>query len=176
MKTSPKTIRKKFAAKAVGNALKTAIVKLTVSKFVDVLSSEAPHNERNTECVMDVDTGQPRVAKALVPQGKPQTLKVKGGGATFCFQIRSKDRKHQYFPLGIAFRRRINRGYDNDKDDILGRRNFSFASMHLFGRSLYITDSFKDCGSSDRYKFSVIIQRQHDGAIGIIDPGIEHEI
>lgn len=175
MKTSSNTFRKRAAVKAVGSALKPAVIKLTVSKFVDVLRSEESENKRNTDYEMTVDPAQPRVAKGVGPKGKLSALRVKGGGATFCFQIRSKDRKHQYFPLGIAFRRRNNRGPDNDKEDILGRRNFSFASMHLFGRSLFITDSFKDCGQGDRYKFSVIIQRQHDGAIGIIDPDIIHE-
>jgi hypothetical protein len=175
MKTSSKTARKKAAVKAVGNALNPAHVTLTVTKFVDVLTSEAPAHERNTECEMKVGTDQPRVAKATVQKGKPPVLRVTGGGATFRFWIGSKIRKETFYPLGIAFRRRNNRGRDNDKKDTLGRKNFSFASMHLWGRAMYITDSFKDCGSNDRYKFSVIIQRQHDGAIGIIDPDLEHD-
>lgn len=154
---------------------KAANVTLTVAKFVDVLASEEPHGKRNTECEMRVDLNHPHIRMDKGSKGEAPVLKVKGGGATICFQIKSKNPKHKYFPLGIAFRRRTNRGRNNDKNEILGRKDFSFGSMHLFGRSLYITDHFKNCGAGRRYKFSVIIQRQHDGAIGIIDPGIENE-
>jgi hypothetical protein len=154
---------------------KTANVTLTVSKFVDVLTSEEPHGKRNTECEMKAEPNHPQVTMDPGSKGTTPTLKVKGGSTTVCFQIKSKNPRNKYFPLGIAFRRRTNRGSNDSRDDILGRKDFSFGSMHLFGRSLYITDHFKNCGPGRRYKFSVIIQRQHDGAIGIIDPDIVHE-
>jgi hypothetical protein len=153
----------------------TANVTLTVSKFVDVLTSEEPPGERNTECEMQAEPNHPQVTMTKGSKGAAPTLKVKGNGATICFQIKSKNPRHKYFPLGIAFRRRTNRGPNDNRDDILGRKDFSFGSMHLFGRSLYITDHFRNCGAGRRYKFSVLIQREHDGAIGIIDPGIENE-
>jgi len=176
MSTSTRDARTKAAARVVGNALKTAHITLTVTKFVDVLTSEDPRNQRNTECDMTPEKRPATVTKLAAAPGKAQTLQVRGGGATFAFWVKSKDRKYSYYPIGIAFRRRNNRGPDNDKNDTLGRRNFSFASMHLWGRTLYITDSFRDCGQGDRYKFSIIIQRQQDGAIGIIDPSIVHVI
>jgi len=154
---------------------KPANITLTVVKFVDVLSSEAPAGARNTECEMTVEANHPQVTGNGTTKGKSASVTVKGGSATLCFQIKSRSRKHQYYPLGIAFRRRTTRGQPVSEAEILGRKDFSFGSVHLFGRSLYITDHFKDCGPRCRYKFSVIIQRQHDGAIGIIDPGIEND-
>lgn len=154
---------------------KPANVTLTVSKFVDVLASEEPQGKRNTECEMKAEPNHPHVTMGKGSKSQAPALKVKGGSATICFQIKSKNPRHHYYPLGIAFRRQTSRGLTNDRDDVLGRKDFSFGSMHLFGRSLYITDHFKNCGAGRRYKFSVIIQRQHDGAIGIIDPGIEND-
>jgi hypothetical protein len=177
MSTARKSVRSKAAVKTVERALKLVNVTLTISpsQFIDVLTSNARAHRRSTKCVMTVDPHQAQLTLAKTEKGRPPALKLKGGGATFCFQIASKDPKVQYYPLGIAFRRRRSPVPDNDPDDILGRKNFSFGTMHLFGRSLYITDHFKDCGPGDRYKFSLIIQRQHDGAIGIIDPPIDHE-
>ena len=174
MSIPPKTAKARKAATTVGKALRITNVTVLVTKFVDVLTSEAPQNERNTDYQFVPPKNRSDGGKLSISPDKLQILPVKGGGATFCFRIRSKNRSHTYYPLGIAFRRRNNRGRDNDKGDILGRKNFSFASMHLWGRSLYITDNFKDCGQGDRYKFSIIIQRQHDAAIGIIDPDLVH--
>lgn len=155
----------------------TAHITLTVKKsgFKDVLTSSAPRNERGTDHSMKAALPHPRVRHIPTVGGQSGTLKVKRTGVTLCFTIKAENPKHKYYPLGIAFVRRNNRGRDNDEDDVLGRKNFSFGKMHLFGRSLYITDNFRDVGPADRYKFSVIIQREHDGAIGIIDPPVEHE-
>jgi hypothetical protein len=177
MSNKRKSGRSKTAIRTVEKALKLVTVTLTVSpsKFVDVLTSNARAHRRSTQCDITADPQQAQATLSKAEKGHPPTLTLKGGGATLCFQIASKDPKVQYYPLGIAFRRRKSPVPDNDPDDLLGRKNFSFGTMHLFGRSLYITDHFKDCGPGDRYKFSVIIQRQHDGAIGIIDPPLDHE-
>jgi hypothetical protein len=157
------------------SALPTATLTLTVGKFVDVLASTAPAHRRNTECTVEMTTGHPRVVMGADGQKKLPSIKVKGGKARLCFKLKSKNPEHRYFPLGIAFLRRGKINASDAISDVLGRDDFSFDSVRLSRRSLFITDSFKDCGPHGSYKFSVIIQREHDGAIGIIDPGIENE-
>lgn len=174
MNTQPKSAKPQVAAMIPKNALKPVKVTLTVTKFVDVLKSRARGGARNTKCKMKI-ANHPDAWMTKGIKGGPPRLNIAKGGATICFWIKSADPGYNYFPLGIAFKRWKDSAPRNKKKDTLGRTNFSFASMHLYGRSLYITDNFNDCGADDRYKFSVIIQRQHDGAIGIIDPPLDHD-
>ena len=149
-------------------------VTLTVTKFVDVLTSEAQEGARGTLCDLHMEK-HPRVAATAQAKGKPAALLVYGGGATFCFDLRSKIRGESFLPVGIAFRRQPHPAPGAAPADPLARDTFSYASLHLAGRQLKITDHFRQGGPRIRYKFSVIIQRRHDGALGIIDPDIINE-
>jgi hypothetical protein len=100
----------------------------------------------------------------------PDLLRVKFPGATIRFTVKSDE----YYPVGIAFWLREGVAKPNDEQS-LGLSNFDPSRIRRLGHVLYITDTFKDEKPYDRYKFSVIIQRASDGAIGIIDPGIVHE-
>ncbi len=171
MPTPPKTTPKKRA----GTALRPVHVDLTVGHFVDVLTTELPHDKRSTSIDSPkLSGGHSNVSMAKTKKGRIGAIRVTGSGAIFCFHIKSRNRHHSYVPVGIAFRRRISRTTDNDREDVLGRKNFSPESLHIDGHTLYITDNFKDCGENDRYKFSIIIQRRRDAAIGIIDPDLIH--
>lgn len=100
---------------------------------------------------------------------KPNTLVIKRPGATVRFTV-TPDR---YYPLGIAFLLRAGVTNPNDEQR-LGLLNFDQSKIRRFGHVLYFTDAFLDEKADHRYEFFVIIQRASDGALGIIDPGIEH--
>lgn len=147
-------------------ALKPAEVTLTVTGFKDVLASNTSAESRNTAAGMFVSP-HPRVYQ---DPDKPDTLRIKPKGATIRFTIKPDD----YFPIGIAFQL-VSGVPDPDTLDRLGTLNFEQAQMPRTPHTLCITDSFKDEDGDNRYKFSVIVQRASDCAIGIIDPGIEHD-
>ncbi|HTX64421.1 MAG TPA: hypothetical protein VMD31_01500 [Opitutaceae bacterium] len=149
-------------------------VTLTVTKFVDVLASEAHEGARGTLYDMLVDK-HPRAVPGAPVKGKLTTFQIYGGEATICFEVKSKVRGEQFLPVGIAFRRQPHPASGGAPADPLARDTFSYASLHMSGRQLKITDHFRQGGPRIRYKFSVIIQRRHDGALGIIDPDIINE-
>ncbi len=166
----------------IRDALKPAEVTLTIpeseseSAFRDVLASDTlgaakrgeSANSRNTVADMKVSR-HPQVYKDPNPD-KPNTLRIKRNGATVRFTIKPDN----YLPVGIAFQLRSGvSGAGALKR--LGMLNFEQAQMPRTEHELCVTDKFKDEDGDDDYKFSVIIQRASDGAIGIIDPGIEHD-
>ena len=110
-------------------------------------------------------------------KGNPTWLLVKSKGArvTIRFKIKSQSAKDVYHPLGIAFERCHK--CDCDEHDPIAKSIFKREHIQLRDDYLEITDSFQGCakGNSHEHMFSVIIQRERDGQIGIIDPGIVHE-
>ena len=160
-------------------ALRPAEVALNVTGFKDVLAVRVPaakraslltnslSNCRGTTATMTMSEPHPLVR---VDSKEPDTLKIKSPGATIRFTLKSDE----FYPVGIAFLLREGVARPNDEQK-LGLLNFDQSKIRRFGHVQYITDTFKDEKPYDRYKFSVIIQRASDGAIGIIDPGIEHE-
>jgi len=143
-------------------------VTIAVTKFKDVLASDAPRNGCGTEYTMKLARKDPR---AVI---KGDDIYIKRPGAPIRFTITSSAAgKQNYYPVGIAFVREGDRSKSDEQR--LGMLNFPESETHVKGRTLVITDSYKDDARYVRYKFSVIIQRGADGKLGIIDPGIVHQ-
>lgn len=135
-----------------------------------------------------IDTGKPITAFVLkLPQKDPRVLVrgdviyVKGPRTTIRFTIgNSSGEKTKFFPTGITFLRqsleKISRGdvCDTSEEERLGLRNFPQRKFRYDQQTLSITDAYRDGKETIRYKFSLLIQRGSDGAIGLIDPAIVH--
>lgn len=166
--------------------LGAAKVNLEVHDFQDVLAPDLPikNGERSGTCPPLKDRGTPY--KMSMPDKHPQvridpkddkTLKITAPGATLLFTITSKESitAKEYYPVGITFFMVKGKPTHDDKKR-LGFLNFTQLKIRPDERSLFITDSYnKENELHERYKFSVIIQRAHDGKIGIIDPFIINE-
>ena len=141
---------------------------VTVTKFKDVLATDAARGGRGTEYAIKLAKRDPR---AVI---KGDDIYVKRPGAALRFTIASSlSDKNRYYPVGIAF---VREAEDNSSDELrLGLQNFPQKDIRLEGRAILINDSYTDAAKYVRYKFSVPIQRGADGKIGIIDPGIIHE-
>lgn len=154
---------------------------LTVTKFRDVLNTKV--KDRGTHHTMHVEPDDHPIIfmKKSEPTREQQSsgdsgvLHIKKQGRMLRFRIESQeedDAKSVYHPIGIAFQRRNGNG----KGKRTGRHTFDFKTLRLDGKRLEIRDNFSEPCSCDKdYKFSVIIQREHDAVIGIIDPGIQNE-
>ena len=167
-------LQSKIAARVnaqIEKALKPAEVILTVnpSKFRNIFRVKGSGKSRNTVAKMKMTIKHhPRVQ--IYPKF-PDSLVIRPKGATIRFTIQPRN---QYSPIGIAFNKIKGRPHRKQRDRI-GSLNFQTSQMPRDRHTLLITDSFKDKEQDDHYKFSVIIQRMKDGAIGIIDPDIIHE-
>ncbi len=149
---------------ASATTAKPVEIRITVTRFREVLapSKASP----STSYTMDLARKDRR---AYI---KGEDLYIKGVRAGIRFTVAAADKKN-YYPIGIAFVRESTR---NESDaERLGFLNFPQSEIRMKGRTLSILDTFKDRTKTIRFKFSVIIQRGSDGAIGIIDPGIIHE-
>ena len=137
---------------------------LTVKK--PVLLKNSLRSGRGTTATMTMNGTYDHV---WIDDTKPNTLVIQRPGATVRFTVTPDG----YYPVGIAFL--LLAGVANpDDEQRLGLLNFDQSKIRRFGHVLYFTDVFLDKNADHRYKFSVIIQRASDGALGIIDPEIVH--
>ena len=143
-------------------------VALTVTRFRKVLHSTGLGAGRGTGYVMTLL--QPNDLVRI----KDNVIYVKAPGAAIRFILgAAAGAKENYFPNGITFLRRSKRN-ENDEQR-LGLLNFPQADTRVAGRTLVVNYRTLDDPLKLRYKFSVVVQRGSDGAIGIIDPDIEHD-
>jgi hypothetical protein len=161
-------------------ALDPAHVNFRVLKFQDVLHPAPPAMEsissgknpaKNAQCTphkMSMSKEHPQVK---IDPKDPDTLIISPKGATILFKITPDD----YCPIGIAFSMWGDRKLTADDEKRLHTLNFAQMGLHPDERTLQVTDHFRAIGRDARYKFSVIIMRVKDGAIGIIDPGVVNE-
>jgi hypothetical protein len=153
--------------------MKPAQVILKVTQFRDAIYSRA----RNSGTLCDMAMGEVHDKVEIIQKGNKKNLSIKGSGTPIRFSIVSaNDPTDIYHPLGIAFQRKGK--FRSDKNcDLLGKKNFTRREINLAGGFLEIVDSgsFRGCGKKKAYKLSVFLQREHDGKLGIIDPGIEHD-
>jgi hypothetical protein len=160
------------STKPKSSYIPVAPITLTVTDFRDV--ENTAEEERGTVHRMELEVDKhPRVSR---DPNDASTLKIRKGDARLRFTIKSedkRDKKATFYPVGIAFR--LRGAGDGKKLDRIGRATFWRKPLTFDGRSLTVYDDFSDVGPRKNFKFSVIIQRDTDGAIGIIDPGIEHE-
>jgi len=155
-------------AKIAARASTPAEIVITVTQFRAVLSAKVASEVRDTDYAMKMKRPHPRVSL------KDDTLFVKSPGAVIRFTIAASAKDNtRYFPAGITFVR--DGGKNLSEVERLGRRDFLQRRIVLDGQTLTFTDRFKKGKEKTLYKFSVILQRGSDGAIGIIDPGIENE-
>lgn len=145
-----------------------AEVRMTVTRFKDVLATASSGTARGTGYAMKLIAKHPSVAIL----GDVIYVKSPGAGLRFTLAAAPGDREN-YYPIGIAF---VRAGKGNTSDEQrLGLLNFAQRDTRPEGRSLAITYRYLDDPRDVRYKFSVVIQRGSDGRIGIIDPAIEHD-
>jgi hypothetical protein len=145
-----------------------AEIKMTVTRFKDVLASASSGTARGTGYEMKLSAEHPSVSI----KGDVIYVKSPGAGLRFTMAAAPGDRE-SYYPIGIAF---VRAGKGNTSDEQrLGFLNFAQRDTRPEGRSLAITYRYLDDPKDVRYKFSVVIQRGSDGRIGIIDPAIEHD-
>ena len=155
-------------AKGAARASIPAEIVITVTQFRAVLSAKEAGEVRDTGYEMKMKRPHSRVSL------KDDTLFVKSPGAVIRLTIASpaKD-KTRYYPAGITFVRDGGNGLT--EADRLGRKDFLQRRITIDGLALKFTDRFQKGKEKTLYKISVILQRGSDGAIGIIDPGIENE-
>ena len=144
-------------------------VLIAVTKFRDVLSAEPSRDRRDTEYAMKLRRRDPR---AYI---KGDNIYVLRPGTTLRFTIGSAGgARETFYPAGITF---VREGEKSDSDRLrLGLLNFPQTLTRLEGRTITITDSYRDRAKRVRYKFSLLVQRGSDGKMGIVDPGIVHEL
>jgi hypothetical protein len=119
----------------------------------------------------------PNEAVGLAERKNSENILIHSGEATIRFTIKPDANGDVYFPIGIAFQLRRGKGKVGS-GDILGRKDFSRENVRLGANDLIIKAChFEGCGSTPqhRYKFSLFIQRERDGALGVIDPIIDND-
>lgn len=155
-------------AKVITKAVAPAEVVLTVTEFRPVLTPEV-RGLPSTDYKMCLKRPHRRVSL------KDDTLVVKYPGATLRLTIASTaNDKTTYFPAGVTFVREDSKNLS--VAERLGQKDILQRRIMIDGQTLTFTDRFKKGKDNVLYKFSVIIQRGSDGAIGIIDPSIENDI
>jgi hypothetical protein len=142
-------------------------VRITVTKFREVLARDKSGRDRSTEYTMRLGRNHP------LAEVNGENLFIRPPGATLKFTIRSSaSDKENYYPVGITF---LREGEKSSSDrQRLGFLNFPRGEIRFDVRSLSTTDTYKDPSRNVRFKFSLVIQRGSDGKIGIIDPRIIH--
>jgi len=161
---------KKKTTKAAAPALDPVEIMIAVTKFNEVVSSDVSLRAANgnTDYTMKMRKKDPRACI------EGDNLCMKRPGAPIKFTITSvPGDEEKYYPTGITFLREA-KSNTSDKQR-LGLLNFPQNETRMDGRSVFVTDTYKDGKERVRYKFSLLIQRGSDGKIGIIDPGIEHQ-
>jgi hypothetical protein len=157
------------------SAIGTALVTLTVLEFKGILP-----DDRNWHVFTPCENHMVKHEIALI---KHDRVKLKGknfvvegfGPVTFRFRIEDKKAQTVYYPVGISFKRRETGG-EKDVMDACARRFFSNNTIHIFGTDMYFTYDYRNYeGQTYNYDFFVVIQRDSDGLMGIIDPGIGHD-
>lgn len=155
---------KKRSAKSVARTNATLVqVNLTVTRFNNVLRAGRP-----TSFVMRLAQSHPLASI------EGDTLYIKKPGSPIRFTLKTGDgTRERYYPIGITF---VRANSKKASDDLrLGFINFPERDTRTDEKMLLIDDVYKDATYPVKYKFSVVVQRGSDGAIGIIDPDIVHE-
>jgi hypothetical protein len=143
----------------------TAYITLTVARPKDfkIVPSGA-----FTRCKVSLREKTGRVEPG--PDGVHKIHDSKLGPVVFKVKISPKG---AYSPAGIAFEHRKARGAKKLKPGHLGA-NFPSEKVSVRGGILTFVDECKPSTAGHSFEYYVLIQRR-DGALGIIDPGIQHD-
>jgi hypothetical protein len=153
-------------ATVAASTIVPAEVVITVTEFRPVLSPKV-RGTRDTTYTMRLK--RPHRHVSLVDD----TICVDSPGATIRLTIASAaGDKIRYYPAGITFVREASKGLSEEL--LLGRPDLLQRRIVINGQTLTFTDRFRRGKDNVQYKFSVIIQRGLDGAIGIIDPRLKN--
>jgi hypothetical protein len=156
---------------------------LTVTDFKNVL--DTTETNRGTRFTMK-PTGprNPLVGLTLYKTGKlkgcVKTIKVGTGVVALRFQVEAarKDSNH-YCPVGLAFMRKTQKGTGKLGGAVVNPKVFPPHELVLDeeNRAVSVTADFSGRTIADKghYEFYLFIQRESDGALGIIDPPLDHD-
>lgn len=151
---------------------------VTVKRFKDIFTTTI--RNRGTLYRMTWDKPHPLVRATLDKRTRcVKKIRILPGRVTLRFQVASPDNDTtHYSPVGIAFVQKAKRAR-NYVQLAASPRTFPSHTMNLDGenRAVSITADFSDSASADQglYEFYLIIQRENDGALGIIDPPMDHD-
>lgn len=146
-----------------------ANVLLTVINFASILPVPR-RTQAKTTYLMGLEEPNSRVTKI-----SPTILSVTHGGPLI-FRIEitpTKIGNEVYVPVGIAFNQIVKRGVLGVTANVV--KNFHSKQFFVIGTSLYFIDECLPAPGTIDFEFYVFIQRQSDGALAVIDPGIQHE-
>ena len=153
-------------SRAAGSA-RIGVVNITVDDFRNVLTTVAA--DRQTTHRLELIETAGRLEERADTSGRKIAI-LWNRSASIRFNILEPQR---YVPIGIAFRRRKEDG--SFGYDAIAREIFDVESVNLSANSIRIRAEFPPQSRGLYVKFSIVIQRTEDGAIGIIDPGIEND-
>jgi hypothetical protein len=131
-----------------------AMHSLTNPEFVEATTALAEHDD----------------SVSLVDRSGMPTLRVKRP-VDIEIHLASADPKESYKPLALYFRQETDP--NTKRKDPEGRTNFT-TSLTPKG-TVVMRHNCLLRGPDGRYEFYVLIQRASDGAVGLIDPGVETE-
>lgn len=170
--------------------LATVDVTLTVTRFQSLLESAAGRAPLSDFVMSGPEDGNGRLKVGDYQKGSPadarHTIRVQRPGVVIRFTVAPGEDGERYRPVGISFER-ADQTAPVAVPWTTGTRPPSgspFSSLTLDGSTIQVVDQplggvpAKGEATPPRrvtYKFSVFLQRERDGALGLIDPGIENE-
>ncbi len=165
----------------VENAPETAVVNVVVTKFFGLKETSAPLPL--TQCSLVMPKPNPRVKIVKDDHGEDSVQVIpEGGPVCFQYKISGTAADDTYYPIGISFcpiPKTPVAGTPAAKTPVItaasqavARKNFSTDAVHIYGTSLFFTDSF--CADADKlgYRFCLIVQSVKTAEVGVIDPGL----
>ena len=158
--------------KVVESAPGTASVIVTVTDFHAVTDTHIPYPL--TDCKLAMESKNSRVK--VVKNG----LKISQGGPIgIHYKITGKEADDIYYPIGISFcpTETTKKGKHPSASvgtaaATLARKNFSQDDVHIYGTSLFFTDSCCVAAEQQGYRFCLIVQSVKNAEVGVIDPAI----
>ena len=170
--------------------LTTVDITLTVTRFRNLLEPAAGSAPLTDFIMTGPEEGNGRLKMGDYQKGAPAgaryTLRVQRPGVVLRFTIAARADGERYLPVGIAFER--GDGTAPTAVPVVtgnhGKTDTPFSDLEIKGATIQVLDRplggvpAKGETTPPRrvtYKFSVFIQRQSDGALGLIDPWIENE-
>jgi hypothetical protein len=161
------------------SAIPTVHVLITVTGFRDLLQP-LEDNSGLTRHEVKLLTRHPNVSLDDKNRDKRITLHVRNEGAILRFIIRDKNPLRIYRPMAITFQRI---GEKRPAAVYCSAGNQTgvytpFSSLQLNGSTLQITDTLapgRGPKRQVRYKFSIVIQENNSGEIGVVDPDISND-
>ena len=142
----------------------SAEIKITIAKFNEAIGTGKPI----------VDFHLKLAKRHPFVRVKDDIVFVQYPGTPIVFTVEaSRDPQKNFYPAGITFVRESNCG--NADEDRLGLRNFPHDRIRIDDHRIFIADNYRRGKNVNAYKFSLIVQRESDGTIGIIDPGMVHD-